>query len=803
MPIRLKDQLTRLSRLSAVLQNSSSAFVGTHAVVQARTGTIASMLDPGVGTLAGFVSAAPARTGAIATQLDANSPAVTGFFSLASNRTGTIASTLAANTSAFGGGQGTQTALEALAASLAPGQWGVLNQGGTLNSLWNGGGAPNSSSIFEYGWRMCWDSQQKRALWYGGDDNGSGTNNPKFVMYQESTNTWSQLPNPFFRFTNSPMHSYGHNAIDVPGRRLYYHTMGYNSTVFYSIDLDNINGAWTARADINNSTWAVEGAVSFAEFPARGRVVLASCDDPSYNIREYNPTANTWNASSASSTTSGGIHLFCEYSGAFITGQAANGCVVFGGGQSSAEIRRFNVDGTITTLADWPYTGTFDCRYADIVRDPVTQNLLVLFDNGSTRVFAVLDPRGAGTWTQLASGTNSVPPFDSGWDDAHSTFHTSICSVDNHGVIMVCQWRPTNSRVMIYKHAASVTMAQLIAEADATPFTGNTLQALDFETTNHGAEAQMIFWAGQGSGVQMTNTTDADNYLRGHPNAANFIGGGFVFSGGLNFQGRYTPFVSEIHTVPETANGSAWVGPRLIAGQGEFQGYSSGSRTGLRLRTPQGTQKASGDFVIAFRRNQGVGVGTPHTFWVAGLGAEYWVRFALRHTPEYLAHMHTNFSGNAEGKRCIVSGDSTSQALEETIQEVGKNRRWAMYSDSGSEPHFESTRPYIADWTVVHIHVIMANPQNSSNGRVELFLNDETTPVGVTTTANMDAGDTLLTGWQTAVNTANNPNVGEWKLSLTNFTTEKNSSQVHAPLDNYYDNVVIRRDTRCPHIRSG
>jgi len=693
------------------------------------------------------------------------------------------------------------TPLELLANSLNPGQWGVLSSGAGLEALWEGGGAANSSSIFEYAWRMCWDPQLKCAYFYGGDDNGSGTNNPKFVRYREAQDAWDQLPNPFFRFTNSPMHSYGHNSIDVAGRRMYYHTMGYNDTSFYSVDLDNISAGWTTRQDINNNTHSVDGAVCFSHFPARQRIVLVS-GDITFNLREYNPGNNTWSASLYSAAPDAQLHVWCEWSNAFITGQTANGCMVFGGGQTN-DVRRLNPDGTVTNLTDWPYTTICDGRYLEIVREPVTENLLFMYDNGTTRVFAVLNPRGAGTWTQIATGTNSIPPFDAGWDDVHSTFHMTACCVENHGVTMFCQWRPGNTRAMIYKHANSTTMAALIAEVDANPFVGDTLQALDFETLNHGVESQMIFWAGQGAGVQMTGVTDPDLYLRNHPNAANFISGGFVFSGGLNFQGRYTPFVSEIHTVPETANGSAWVGPRLVTAEGEFFGIKAGVRTCLRLRTPQGTQKASGDFVVAFRRNQGVGVGTPHTFWVAGLGAEYWIRFALKHTPEYLAHMHTNLSGNAEGKRCIASGDSTSQALEETIQEVGKNRLWAMYSDSGSEPHFESSRPYIPDWTIVHIHVIMANPQSSSNGRVELFLNDETTALGVNATANMDAGDTLISGWGINVNTNTSPNVGEWKITFTNFVTEKNSSQVHSPLDNFYDNIVIRRNTRCPHVRPG
>lgn len=702
-----------------------------------------------------------------------------------------------ATTEAAGG----TTVLEQLVNSLSPGQWGVLSSGAALDALWNGGGAPNSSSIFEYSWRMPWDPQVKQALFYGGDDNGSGTNNPKFVRYLESSNTWSQLANPFFRFTNSPMHSYGHNVIDLAARRLNYHVMGYNSTDWYSIDLDNLGAGWTTRQDINNGTHSVDGAVCFSYFPARSRTVLVS-GDITFNLREYNSANNTWSASLYSAAPDAQLHVWCEWSNAFILGQTANGCMVFGGGQTN-DVRRLNPDGTVTVLTDWPYTTVCDGRYLEIVREPVTENFLFMYDNGTTRVFAVLNPRGSGSWTQLASGTNSIPPFDSGWDDVHSTFHMSACCVENHGVTMFCQWRPGGSRAMIYKHANSVTMAQLIAEADAAPFVGDTLQALDFETLNHGAESQMTFWAGQGNGVQMTDTTDADRYLRDHPNAANFIGGGFVFSGGLDFQGRYTPFVSEIHTVPETANGSAWVGPRRITGEGEFQGIRSNNEACLRLRTPQGTQKASGDFVVAFRRNQGVGVGTPHTFWVAGLGAEFWVRVAIKHTPAYLAHFHTNLSGNAEGKRLIISGDSTSQALEETIQEVGKNRTLAMYSDQGTDPYFESSRPYITDWTVFHIRVVMPSAQTVSDGIVELYVNDETTPVGLVTNANMDGSDTLISGWGTAVNTANNPNVGEWKITFTNFVTEKNPSQVHAPLDNYYANIVIRRNTRCPHIRSG
>ncbi len=81
MPIRYRDQQTRLGQIATALAGASSVFAGTNVPPVARTGMIAAQLAGASAVFSGNYSSAPNRTGVIGTTLSgATALFLSGFF---------------------------------------------------------------------------------------------------------------------------------------------------------------------------------------------------------------------------------------------------------------------------------------------------------------------------------------------------------------------------------------------------------------------------------------------------------------------------------------------------------------------------------------------------------------------------------------------------------------------------------------------------------------------------------------------------------------------------------------------------
>jgi hypothetical protein len=304
------------------------------------------------------------------------------------------------------------------------------------------------------------------------------------------------------------------------------------------------------------------------------------------------------------------------------------------------------------------------------------------------------------------------------------------------------------------------------------------------------SEAEMFYtWKGAG-----------DAFLNAHQNGNNDFG--------LDHQSRGNATASI-----ENAAGR-YVYPKRDPALSEFPGGTS-----LKFTMPsQSGPKTSGDFCPVFKQfRQTDG---SYVFARFGPGGEFWVRFAMNQSPELLTTMIRDESGGVSGfggvKRLIVHGESSSSNLEETIQDLFQRRLPQMYSDSGTEDYgvqnfigcFNESPDVAASyteppcrkfkanqWVVYQMHVRVADNAQGNNGLVELYLEDEASPIIRVTNADQSSA----TGVPYAENTVWTSGDGYGKLSFTLFSTRKDQSQVHPEAYMWIDNVVISK-TRVPKL---
>jgi hypothetical protein len=352
-------------------------------------------------------------------------------------------------------------------------------------------------------------------------------------------------------------------------------------------------------------------------------------------------------------------------------------------------------------------------------------------------------------------------------------------------VFSLC-WRDRKAPGILLSAAALLAMtglgsavrAETLAEVCALP---TTVNCWDFED-----ESELYYnWLGVG-----------DDFLRNHANGNN----GF----GLDRQ-----TLGNVISNQDNAAG-AYVYPKRDSSMSEYPGGSSLKFTMLS----QSGEKASGDFTPVFRRS---GVPDNYRFVRFGPGGEFWVRFAMYQSSELLTTELRDGGGGSFGgvKRLIIHGYESSENLEETIVDGFQRRVPSMYSDSGTEDYglqnhigCSYRNPDVAsnyteppcrkfragEWRVYQVHVIVA--PNGTDGLVELYLDDESSPVIRVTNANHTSATgpayTETAVWDQSTN-------GYGKLSFTLFSTRKDRSQVHPEAYMWIDNVVVSR-TRVPRL---
>lgn len=351
--------------------------------------------------------------------------------------------------------------------------------------------------------------------------------------------------------------------------------------------------------------------------------------------------------------------------------------------------------------------------------------------------------------------------------------------------------------------AAHGVKAQTIEEIGALP---TTILWWDFETPGHGAETDLYY------GRAGSHNPQPDSFLTNHPN-------GYPNNFGLDLQ--------TIGNVTVTA--SSPDGPTYPVRENVFSEFGNGTSMKFTLKG-NATEKASGDLILPFKRFGSQA--NNYTFAQFGPGGEFWVRFALRQDQQLISPT-TFFSRLSDGghqsgiKRILVHGSASSGSLEEAIQDTSQRRIPQMYSDSGYE-HYgaqdfigcsenDSATPdnfndpanypeppcrrFKADmWTSYQIHVVVADNAQKNNGLVELYLDDEPSPIIRVTNADHSGLSITQPYIENGTwDSSGNDEKGYGKLTFTLFSTDKAPKAGIPDGHMWIDNIVVSR-TRVPKI---
>lgn len=326
--------------------------------------------------------------------------------------------------------------LSMLAASMAPGTWAQLSTNNIVPALGQTGGA--SGFIFGYTDKAVWDAQTRR-LYYLGSDHNPSPATPRFVQYDDTSNTWSVLPAPswFPTVVGTAMHGYHHTAIDVAGRRLWHRP--YNNFQLKQYNLDS--GAWSNLPTLSTEYSAVATGMDFAPWlGTQGWLLHHQTESGTQgSIYRYDPAANNWSRIANKTLTTGDIHNVAECAAVIQRG-------VFGGGGQAA-VSRVDSAGTVTpnvTTAPRSY-GIND---SIVTHDPVTGEFLFLWGPSNWRKYNAL----TNTWTVMTGTAQALAsPNHTPSTPAHGIV---ACPCPTYGVILfVKMWNASDGTVWVYKHA--------------------------------------------------------------------------------------------------------------------------------------------------------------------------------------------------------------------------------------------------------------------------------------------------------------------------------------------------------------
>jgi hypothetical protein len=337
------------------------------------------------------------------------------------------------------------TSLSVLASSMQPGTWAQLQTNNIGPVLGQG---DFSLNVLPYADRGAWYAVGKRFWFVGGDHTGQPFSPSRQVYYDEATNTWVDLGLTNF----GGAHAYDHLAINQAARQLYFFPFNAAKIEPWQYDLAT-GGPWTLPNSFAASGYlGITHGVDWFDGPlagagSQGALAMYICGNAGGELALYDPLSKKLVAHITGFGGNGTYHCFLRY------GKVRNVAIFGGGNANELKIWRLNANRTITAMPDAPIP--LGIQRGNVVNDPVTGDFLV---RGHGH-FYKYDPRGTGTWTQLAD-----PPPNTVGDPSDPVRDGVISApISNYGVIMyvTCSNGKRNCRVDLYKHATRDVISSL------------------------------------------------------------------------------------------------------------------------------------------------------------------------------------------------------------------------------------------------------------------------------------------------------------------------------------------------------
>lgn len=365
-----------------------------------------------------------------------------------------------------------ETALSAAANAMLPGQWCELNttnfnggrstKGDILKSFSGetisiqGGpstncGCSSNGSIFEYADGAAWNPVARALMFIGTPHPGC----PKFVKYDEQTNSWSTLPLPPESMVgdydvcssgqgpgNLISHAYDHNAVDPVTGDFYHHF--YNTARF--IRFSQSSQTWNELPQMcSGCGYQITGVVDF--FTERNS--LFYLNSGFNNVYRWDKATNTW--SEFCDVDGGANNMFGGYQ-TVGTYNSKQKFWVFGGGNGSSKLFKIAESGSsCTQIPDAPFAAQVADGYASngalFVADPASGDLLLYRSTGSFYKFSAT----TGTWSDISSNAPPAPFAGSSFSASQAV----VAAVPERGVTLWVKWAGANSAILVYKHSVT------------------------------------------------------------------------------------------------------------------------------------------------------------------------------------------------------------------------------------------------------------------------------------------------------------------------------------------------------------
>lgn|GEM_PF-1081190 len=325
------------------------------------------------------------------------------------------------------------TALGARVASMQPGTWVELDTIGFNNGAFLET-ATFSKSILQWSDKAVWNPVTRQFYFVGAPHYEP----QKFVIYSEASNAWTAGVAPCQGV--ECQHAWGHNALNPATGEFFHRRAGTNQIQRYR------NGAWSSLPNIPAAGAQISGALEY--FPDRNGLVWI---DGAFGVWFYNTSTNQWTKlANTTGETGGGLQdLTLGPIDNFAVYNPIHKAVLFGGGDDACcrgfrDIYKLDSSGKITKLRNAPIDLGVNSSIVTI--DPVSGKYLVF---GKDRSFYEYD-LPADTWT--LRGGPAPPIFQ---PTSAAVFDVVATPVSTYGVVMFVKYYFDQSKVYLYKHAAS------------------------------------------------------------------------------------------------------------------------------------------------------------------------------------------------------------------------------------------------------------------------------------------------------------------------------------------------------------